>query len=85
MHINTVALRFDSSYDRGSPLPSPIGVGRLIKGRCLLYSRLSSKPKSRPEFSYHENTNVNSKLLTGWDEGVPQMSLGEKAILDITP
>ncbi|KAJ5175349.1 Peptidyl-prolyl cis-trans isomerase [Penicillium canariense] len=43
--------KFDSSRDRGSPLTSPIGVGRLIRG---------------------------------WDEGVPQMSLGEKAILDIS-
>ncbi|KAI2792218.1 Peptidyl-prolyl cis-trans isomerase [Penicillium oxalicum] len=44
--------KFDSSRDRGTPLASPIGVGRLIKG---------------------------------WDEGVPQMSLGERAILDISP
>ncbi|KAJ5734317.1 hypothetical protein N7493_003103 [Penicillium malachiteum] len=26
-----------------------------------------------------------SRLIKGWDEGVPQMSLGEKAVLDITP
>ncbi|CEJ55357.1 FK506-binding protein 1A [Penicillium brasilianum] len=46
-----MGTKFDSSRDRGTPLASPIGVGRLIKG---------------------------------WDEGVPQMSLGEKAILDIS-
>lgn len=33
MLILLCTTRFDSSYDRGSPLPSPIGVGRLIKGR----------------------------------------------------
>ncbi|KAJ3033476.1 hypothetical protein HK097_004829 [Rhizophlyctis rosea] len=43
--------KFDSSYDRGSPFVTKIGVGQVIKG---------------------------------WDEGVPQMSLGEKAKLDIT-
>ncbi|KAJ5631577.1 uncharacterized protein N7484_011677 [Penicillium longicatenatum] len=45
---NYMGKKFDSSYDRGSPLASKIGVGRLIKG---------------------------------WDVGVPQMSLGEKAYL----
>jgi FK506-binding protein 1 len=25
------------------------------------------------------------KVIKGWDEGVPQMSLGEKATLTITP
>ncbi|KAJ5108897.1 peptidyl-prolyl cis-trans isomerase [Penicillium angulare] len=25
------------------------------------------------------------RLIKGWDEGVPQMTLGEKAILDISP
>ncbi|KAJ5201763.1 uncharacterized protein N7498_006426 [Penicillium cinerascens] len=43
--------KFDSSRDRGSPLTSPIGIGRLIQG---------------------------------WDQGVPQMSLGERAILTIS-
>ncbi|KAJ5338714.1 hypothetical protein N7452_005442 [Penicillium brevicompactum] len=46
-----MGAEFDSSYKRGSPLATPIGVGRLIQG---------------------------------WDEGVPQMSLGEKAILTIS-
>ncbi|KAJ5675705.1 Peptidyl-prolyl cis-trans isomerase, partial [Penicillium macrosclerotiorum] len=49
---HNMGFKFDSSRDRGTPLASPIGVGRLIKG---------------------------------WDEGVPTMSLGEKAILDISP
>ncbi|KAJ5128624.1 hypothetical protein N7448_002340 [Penicillium atrosanguineum] len=43
--------KFDSSRDRGTPLATPIGVGRLIQG---------------------------------WDQGVPQMSLGERAILTIS-
>ncbi|KAJ5659230.1 hypothetical protein N7507_005681 [Penicillium longicatenatum] len=47
---NGMGQKFDSSYDRGSPLASKIGIGRLIKG---------------------------------WDVGVPQMSLGEKAFLEI--
>ncbi|TDC23975.1 FKBP-type peptidyl-prolyl cis-trans isomerase [Streptomyces sp. 8K308] len=44
--------KFDSSYDRGTPFETKIGVGNVIKG---------------------------------WDEGVPQLSLGEKAILTCTP
>jgi FK506-binding protein 1 len=40
--------KFDSSYDRGTPFETKIGVGRVIKG---------------------------------WDEGVPQLSLGQKAKL----
>jgi len=42
---------FDSSYDRGVPFTTAIGVGKVIRG---------------------------------WDEAVTQMSLGEKAILNIT-
>ncbi|KAJ6084381.1 peptidyl-prolyl cis-trans isomerase [Penicillium sp. IBT 16267x] len=45
---NFMGKKFDSSYDRGTPLASKIGVQRLIQG---------------------------------WDVGVPQMSLGEKAYL----
>ncbi|GAA6045409.1 hypothetical protein NBRC10513_007779 [Rhodotorula toruloides] len=43
--------KFDSSYDRGQPFQTAIGVGRVIRG---------------------------------WDEGVPQLSLGQKAKLHIT-
>ncbi|OGM49875.1 hypothetical protein ABOM_001561 [Aspergillus bombycis] len=43
--------KFDSSHDRGQPLRSAIGMGRLIRG---------------------------------WDEGVPQMTVGEEALLTIT-
>lgn len=43
--------KFDSSYDRGRPFETVIGVGKVIRG---------------------------------WDEGVPQLSLGEKAVLTIT-
>lgn len=42
---------FDSSYKRGTPFKSQIGVGKLIRG---------------------------------WDEGVPQLSVGEKAVLTCT-
>lgn len=44
--------KFDSSYDRGQPFQTKIGVGQVIKG---------------------------------WDEGVPQLSLGQKAKLICTP
>jgi len=42
---------FDSSRDRGKPLVTVIGIGKVIKG---------------------------------WDDGIPQLSLGEKATLTIT-
>ncbi|KAJ1482966.1 putative FKBP-type peptidyl-prolyl isomerase [Baffinella frigidus] len=44
--------KFDSSYDRGSPLQFQIGQGQVIKG---------------------------------WDQGMMDMSLGEKATLTIQP
>eukprot|EP00413_Alexandrium_margalefii_P014349 CAMPEP_0204528274 /NCGR_PEP_ID=MMETSP0661-20131031/9436_1 /ASSEMBLY_ACC=CAM_ASM_000606 /TAXON_ID=109239 /ORGANISM="Alexandrium margalefi, Strain AMGDE01CS-322" /LENGTH=133 /DNA_ID=CAMNT_0051534241 /DNA_START=62 /DNA_END=463 /DNA_ORIENTATION=- len=43
--------KFDSSYDRGQPFQTQIGVGQVIRG---------------------------------WDQGVPTMSLGEKAVLKMT-
>ncbi|TIB31104.1 hypothetical protein E3P80_02712 [Wallemia ichthyophaga] len=43
---------FDSSYRRGQPFSSPIGIGRLIGA---------------------------------WDQCVPQMSIGQKAIITATP
>ncbi|KDR68756.1 hypothetical protein GALMADRAFT_231080 [Galerina marginata CBS 339.88] len=48
----TDGKKFDSSRDRGAPLTTEIGTGKVIKG---------------------------------WDEGVPQLSLGQKAKLTITP
>ncbi|KAJ6015630.1 hypothetical protein N7540_010221 [Penicillium herquei] len=44
----------------------------------------------RFDSSYSRNAPLASKigvgrLIQGWDVGVPQMTLGEKAILDITP
>jgi FK506-binding protein 1 len=60
--------QFDSTQGRGS-FQTPIGVGRVIKGA----SALAPHP-------------VHTQLThaTGWDEGVVQMKLGEKARLDIT-
>jgi len=60
--------QFDSTTGRG-PFQTEIGVGRVIKGR---------RPCARAR---------DHRWLTsapGWDEGVVQMKLGEKARLDIT-
>lgn len=46
-----------------------IGVGRVIKGWTL-----------RPITVF-----ISAEQPSGWDEGVPQMSLGEKCILTISP
>jgi FK506-binding protein 1 len=60
--------QFDSTQGRGS-FQTPIGVGRVIKGKFVLAPNI-----------------VRTRLIhtAGWDEGVVQMKLGEKARLDIT-
>jgi hypothetical protein len=64
--------QFDSTTGRGS-FQTPIGVGRVIKG-------MSIHAKYKQACSGEDVTNHT----TGWDEGVVQMKLGEKARLDIT-
>ena len=95
-HHSVFACRFDSSRDRGTPLASPIGVGRLIKGMCITGDvcarglvSIGLEPDTQParagEQLYNGRFTKTSRSSTGWDEGVPQMSLGERAILDISP
>lgn len=80
--------RFDSSKNpgRGQPLSSPIGVGRLIKGAYPQASRSLCGAPRWPRWSvFHRGSCVLTCVYgVGWDEGVPQMSLGEKAILQIS-
>lgn len=73
MEVLTLAggRRFDSSRSRGPPLKTKIGVGAVIRG--ILFSQLG----------VYELRLLDADC-TGWDEGVPQMSLGEKAILTIS-
>lgn len=62
------ASRFDSSKGRGD-FRTPIGVGRVIPGGFIWSSQVQlSCLTARGE---------------GWDQAVPQMSLGEKCILTI--
>ncbi|KAL9136987.1 MAG: hypothetical protein Q9175_001821 [Cornicularia normoerica] len=60
--------QFDTSKGRG-PFKTEIGVGKVIKGT-----------------SHFECKQTKSRWLThtGWDEGVTDMSLGEKSILTIS-
>ncbi|KAF8965160.1 FK506 binding protein proline rotamase rapamycin-binding protein [Entomortierella lignicola] len=51
-------------------------VGTLNNGTKFDSSRDRGKP-------FETQIGVN-KVIKGWDEGVPQLSLGEKAILNIT-
>ncbi|KAF9339870.1 FK506 binding protein proline rotamase rapamycin-binding protein [Linnemannia elongata] len=52
-------------------------VGTLADGTKFDSSRDRSKP-------FVTKIGVE-QVIKGWDEGVPQMSLGEKAVLQITP
>lgn len=70
--LTTVNRRFDSSVDR-APFVVQIGVGRVIRGILPRY----------PIKITLKSTVIDS--LLGWDEGVIQMKVGEKATLDITP
>jgi len=67
-------VRFDSSIGRGD-FKTPIGVGKVIKGT------LNRPPSTCPE---HSLWSVVNGRTAGWDEGVMEMSLGEKSILTIT-
>ncbi|KAK5628487.1 hypothetical protein RRF57_004202 [Xylaria bambusicola] len=61
--------KFDSSVGRGD-FVTRIGVGQVIRGRVMRYGRV-----------------IDVLLIfgwSGWDEGVTQMKVGEKATLDIT-
>lgn len=62
--------QFDTTEKPGrGPFKTPIGVGRVIQGALL--------PPSPPQLT-------GVLMRTGWDEGVVQMKLGEKARLDIS-
>lgn len=83
-----VASRFDSSIGRGD-FVTPIGVGRVIKG---MYTQ--SFKRASPELSTGRSAPVRraskapitnaTPIPVGWEEGVTQMKVGEKAILDIS-
>lgn len=63
------SYRFDSSRDRGD-FKTKIGVGQVIQGG---QNFIKPFKKMNPD---------NSSLL-GWDEGVIDMTLGEKSVLTI--
>lgn len=86
--------QFDSSVSRGRPFQFVIGIGQVIRGTygeaenevahhwiavmCILTLSLS--------FSYLSDRMMPLLCtgIQGWDEGVMQMSLGEKATLRIS-
>lgn len=65
---NASTSRFDSSKGRG-PFKTEIGVGKVIRG--------TPHPLERKEC-------LPVDTYKGWDEGVTEMSLGEKSILTIS-
>jgi len=65
----TCSDRFDSSKNRGD-FKTEIGIGKVIKG-----AQAASKP--------FEETHTNESVLLGWDEGLTDMTLGEKSVLII--
>lgn len=68
---------------RPSPLPLVSAASSRVGASHIRYSLQDKRADRKSVFMKIKMS--NSELLTGWDEGVPQMSLGEKAILDITP
>jgi len=58
-----------------------IGVGTVIKGT---YSGRPRTPVRDPGRDMFSNQGRHGMWTTGWDVGVMQMRVGEKATLDIT-
>lgn len=72
--------KFDSSRDRGSPFQTQIGVGEYLieaPSHCLTFL-------ADLHCSCLRLTRLG-QVIKGWDEGVPQLSLGQKANLICTP
>ncbi|RUS20659.1 FK506-binding protein 1 [Endogone sp. FLAS-F59071] len=75
--------KFDSSRDRGKSFFCGIGVGQVIQGELTSQGQ---KPSSEEHVSKLELFLIlyHFMRIIGWDEGVPQLSVGEKARLTIT-
>lgn len=71
----TDGKKFDSSRDRGKPFEFKIGMGQVIKGKFIYRTYISSSRLCVNLFVF----------LSGWDEGVMQMSKGERAKLTCSP
>lgn len=69
---------FDSSIRKGRPFRFTIGIGR-VSSSIWTKSALNAI-----SIIAHAVLCILSQVIKGWDEGVAQMSLGEKAVLDIT-
>lgn len=65
--------KFDSSVDRGQPFSCQIGV-------FVVLSHFACKIRWKEA----DEIPNSGQVISGWDVGVPQLSLGEKAKLHIT-
>ena len=75
---------FDTTEKPGrGPFQTPIGIGRVIKGEWFDGDDVARLGAASPRSSTYYCV-MEELTETGWDEGVVQMKLGEKATLDIT-
>lgn len=75
--------RFDSSVGRGD-FKTKIGVGQVIRGMDLDPTEVSADPTADSHRDCRAKLTAPVLPAPGWDEGVTQMKVGEKATLDIT-
>ncbi|KAH9941267.1 FK506-binding protein 1 [Epithele typhae] len=77
VHVETLAEGDGLNYPQPGDTVTMHYVGRLTNGSVFDSSRDRNKP-------FVTQIGIG-RVIKGWDEGVPKLSLGQKAVLTCTP